>query len=104
MVRDTMEHILQVTPVDRPGYAVSLKRAALHVRMGGLNLSAIAPEAQGAYVAAFAAAAQELHGRLLRLPVNPFVRAVAGDINTVPPTRVWADGLRTARDSLRPLL
>ncbi len=89
VVRTTLEHILQVTPLDRsrPGYGESLLRATLPVRMGDLNLPAMAAEAPGAHVAAFAAAAQELHGRLQRLYDNQFARAVAADIAIVPVAR-----------------
>ena len=81
-----------------------MARATLPVRMGGLNLPAMAVEAPGAYVAAFAAAVQELHGRMLRLYNNQFALAVAADIAAVPPDKAWAAGLRTARDSIGPLL
>ena len=106
VVRATLEHILQVTPLDRnrPGYADSVARTALPARMGGLNLPTMATEAPGAYVASFAAAAQELHGRMLRLCDNQLAQVVAADITAVPPDRPWAASLRAARDSVNTLL
>jgi hypothetical protein len=41
---------------------------------------------------------------LQRLPANRFAKAVADDVGAVPPTKAWAASLRTAHDTVRPLL
>lgn len=97
MVQSNMEHVLQVSAADgsRPGYNGFLLRA---------SLPAIAPEAHGAYVAAFATAAQELHGRLRRLYSNPFARAVADNVSSAAPASARAASLWAARAVTKPIL
>ena len=106
LVRNTLLGILREPAIDVQTQARRdpLDRACLPTRMGGLNLPRMAEEAQGAHLAAFAAAAEDLHGRLCALPNNRTAEKVARLVQQVPEEVEWGAAVRGAWEAVQPLL
>ena len=107
LVRDSLLQLLRMTEqehADLAGTYDIMARASLPTRMGGLNIPKMTDEADLAHVAAFAAAAEDLHSRLIAMAGNGAAERVAGYLTEVPEETAWGDALRTARSTITPLL
>ena len=106
LVASSLRNILRI-PNDYltcPTRTALMARASFPTRMGGLNLPKLLGEADLAHVSAFAAAAEDLHARLLTLAPNAAALRVAESLQEVPEEMAWGHSLREARRAITPLL
>ena len=107
LVRDTLLQLLRMSEAEHADLAGPhdiMARASLPTRMGGLNLPKMMDEAELAHVSAYAAAAEDLHSRLVSLAGNRAAERVAACLADVPEETAWGEALREARRSITPLL
>ena len=107
LVRDSLLQLLRMSETEHADHAGSrdiMARASLPTRMGGLNLPRTTDEAELAHVAAYAAAAEDLHSRLTSMAGNRAAETVADYLSAVPEDTAWGDALRSARRAVTPLL